>query len=76
MPKAKVTSKGQITIPHYVRERLGLRPGDEVEFVEERGVYRLHRVVPDDYLKEWVGFLKKELGGRSSDEIVREMRGD
>jgi AbrB family looped-hinge helix DNA binding protein len=31
---ATVTSKGQITIPASVRERLGLASGDRVEFVE------------------------------------------
>ncbi|MFT4049524.1 MAG: AbrB/MazE/SpoVT family DNA-binding domain-containing protein [Solirubrobacterales bacterium] len=29
---AKVTSKGQITIPIQVREALGLKPGDSVVF--------------------------------------------
>lgn len=27
-----VTSKGQVTIPKAVRDRLGIRPGTEVEF--------------------------------------------
>jgi antitoxin PrlF len=34
MAKATVTSKGQITIPVAVREKLGLASGDRVEFVE------------------------------------------
>jgi antitoxin PrlF len=34
MSTATVTSKGQITIPATVRERLGLASGDRVEFVE------------------------------------------
>jgi antitoxin PrlF len=34
MPTAIVTSKGQITIPQPVRERLGVVAGDRVEFVE------------------------------------------
>ncbi len=34
MATATVTSKGQITIPVAVRERLGLTSGDRVEFVE------------------------------------------
>jgi len=35
--QAKITSKGQITLPKEVRERHGLKPGDRVEFVEEGG---------------------------------------
>ncbi|GIL01953.1 MAG: hypothetical protein BroJett030_18520 [Alphaproteobacteria bacterium] len=34
---AKITAKGQITLPKEVRERHGLKPGDRVEFVEEGG---------------------------------------
>lgn len=33
MPTAKVTSKGQVTIPKQVRQRLQLGTGDRVEFV-------------------------------------------
>jgi len=29
----KITSKGQVTIPQKIRERAGLLPGTEVEFV-------------------------------------------
>jgi AbrB family looped-hinge helix DNA binding protein len=31
----RVTSKGQVTIPKEVREKLGVQPGDEVGFREE-----------------------------------------
>jgi AbrB family looped-hinge helix DNA binding protein len=34
--EAKVTSKGQITLPSPVRERLNVGPGDKVVFVEGR----------------------------------------
>jgi antitoxin PrlF len=33
----KITTKGQVTIPVDVRERLGLLPNTEVEFVVEGG---------------------------------------
>lgn len=32
MPRARITSKGQITIPREVRDRLGIEPGDALEF--------------------------------------------
>jgi antitoxin PrlF len=32
MPSATVTSKGQITLPKQIRERLGLETGDRVSF--------------------------------------------
>ena len=34
MATATMTSKGQVTIPAGVREKLGLATGDRVEFVE------------------------------------------
>ena len=37
MELAKVTSKGQITIPLAIRKQLGVREGDKVLFVEENG---------------------------------------
>ena len=35
MPSARLTSKGQITIPLAVRARLGLKKGDRLDFVLE-----------------------------------------
>ena len=37
MELAKVTSKGQITIPVEIRKQLNLKPGDKVLFIEENG---------------------------------------
>jgi antitoxin PrlF len=42
MPTATLTSKGQITLPKSVRDGLGVKTGDRVEFVADRkGGYRL-----------------------------------
>jgi len=37
MSTATVTSKGQVTIPIDVRQKLGINPGTKVEFVERAG---------------------------------------
>lgn len=33
MPRATLTSKGQMTLPKEVREALKVKPGDRVEFI-------------------------------------------
>jgi AbrB family looped-hinge helix DNA binding protein len=33
MPSAKITSKGQVTIPKPVRDALGVKAGDRLDFV-------------------------------------------
>jgi AbrB family looped-hinge helix DNA binding protein len=37
----RVTIKGQVTIPQGVREKLGITPGVEIDFVEEKGRFYL-----------------------------------
>lgn len=32
MPTATLTSKGQVTIPKKIRDKLGLKPGDKIDF--------------------------------------------
>lgn len=49
--EAKITSKGQTTIPVEIRERLGLRTGDRVAFVEtEEGFLMIPRNRPAESL--------------------------
>ncbi|MGD9974782.1 MAG: AbrB/MazE/SpoVT family DNA-binding domain-containing protein [Desulfatirhabdiaceae bacterium] len=33
----RVTTKGQVTIPQHIREKLGITPATEVDFIEEKG---------------------------------------
>ena len=40
----RITSKGQITIPHQVRRDLGLEPGDEVDVQVDGESARIVRV--------------------------------
>jgi antitoxin PrlF len=41
-----ISSKGQVTIPKALRDRLGIQPGDRVEFWVDRGSMRVRRVKP------------------------------
>jgi AbrB family looped-hinge helix DNA binding protein len=58
MSEARMTSKGQITVPKDVRLKLGLKPGDRVRFlVEADGRVRLLPAKRD--IGELVGILPK-----------------
>jgi AbrB family looped-hinge helix DNA binding protein len=37
----RVTTKGQVTIPQHIREKLGITPATEIDFVEEEGRFFL-----------------------------------
>ena len=71
----RLTVKGQVTIPQGVRERLGLRPGDEVEFVDVAGEYRLRKVVRTNPFSRYRGHLR-DLAGGEVDALVRDQRSD
>lgn len=43
MLSSSVTTKGQVTIPIELREKLGIKPGDRVGFVDEGGRILLQR---------------------------------
>jgi antitoxin PrlF len=71
---AKLTSKGQVTIPKKVREKLGVRPGEEISFDEKEGVVFISKAVTQSPFDKWVGKLK-HLKGKRSDDLLRESRG-
>lgn len=41
----RITSKGQVTIPQFVREQTGLLPNTDVEFVVDGGEVRIIKAV-------------------------------
>jgi AbrB family looped-hinge helix DNA binding protein len=71
---AKVTSKGQVTIPKKVREKLGVHPGEDVGFEEKNGLIYIQKTVKKSPFDKWVGRLK-QLEGQQSDDLVKELRG-
>lgn len=74
MVSAKVTSKGQITIPKHVRDRLGLDPGDEVEFIEEDGAFRIRKERRQSPYAKYRGSIKNWTG-QDPEDLLRELRG-
>ena len=74
MIPARVTSKGQITLPKKVREKLGVELGESVSFEEKDGLIYIHKTVGKSPFDKWIGKLRK-LEGRQSDDLVRELRG-
>lgn len=74
MITAKVTSKGQVTIPKEIREKLGVHPGEDVGFEERDNLLVISKVVTKSPFDKWVGKLKN-LEGQRSDDLVREARG-
>ena len=74
MITARVTSKGQVTIPKEVRERLGVQPGEDIGFEEKNGLFVVTKVVTKSPFDKWAGKLK-HLEGQRSDDLVKEARG-
>ncbi len=76
---SRMTAKGQVTIPKQVRHELALKPGDEVEFYEEKGVFYVRKKIDLDAMKaafeEYRNLLADSWGDKDVDEIFREMRG-
>lgn len=67
MPRAKLISKGQLTIPQGVRDRLGLEAGDRIDFVADPlGAYR---IVP---VRQDVRVLRGRFAGRVSAPVTVE----
>jgi antitoxin PrlF len=71
--KAIVSEKGQITVPKAVRDRMGLRPGDELDVVEDHGRIVARKVSRSDPIDSVYGILELPPGG--TDAFIREIRG-
>jgi len=70
--KAILSEKGQVTIPKDIRDRLGLKNGQVLDFVVDNSEIRVRKVAPIDAAESVYGILK---GKRSSDQIIRDLRG-
>jgi AbrB family looped-hinge helix DNA binding protein len=69
--RSVVSEKGQVTIPKQLRDRLGIRPGQALEFTEERGRLVATKAPAEDPVASVFGILEL---GRPTDEVVADLR--
>ena len=77
----RITSKGQVTIPQHIREKLGLLPNTEVEFEIDRDAVRMKRVAGRAGQPGRGHALIEHMRGRgtrrlTTDQIMRLTRGE
>lgn len=78
----RVTTKGQVTIPIEVRERLGILPGTEVDFIVKGESAKLVKAKPKIGKRGRGEAIVKQLVGKATDrrlttdQIMAMMRGD
>lgn len=76
----RITSKGQVTIPIDIREKLGLLPNTEVEFEIDRDAVRIRKSTRhgrESLGRQFVEHLRgRGTGTLTTDEIMRLMRPD
>ena len=68
----KIGERGQVTIPKNIREKYGLMPTIEVEFVpEENGVLIKKKGLHSNPVEQVYGILKKKANTDSYIEAIR-----
>ncbi len=75
--QAKLTSKGQITVPMEIRRRLGVRAGYRLEFEESENEMKVRAVREGSPFAKYAGIGNPGIGsGRKAiQKWLREMRG-
>ena len=78
MELAKVTSKGQVTIPVEIRKKLGIKNGDKVLFIEDSGrIYMMNSSM--EALREAQMAFKGEaerLGLKNDDDVMEMIKAE
>ena len=72
----KITTKGQVTIPVEIRERLGLLPNTEVHFRVEGDTVVLTKAIKRGKGQRLIELMRGTgTGTMTTDEIIAMMRG-
>jgi len=73
----RVTIKGQVTIPQHIREKLGITPNTEVDFIEKHNqVYLTKKIGNNARSNRFRRFRGIATVKMSTDEIMALTRGD
>jgi AbrB family looped-hinge helix DNA binding protein len=71
--QARITSKGQITVPYEVRRALGVRAGDKLEFETDGVDCRVRPVRSENPFEKYRGIGTPGIG-RGRKAVLRYMR--
>jgi AbrB family looped-hinge helix DNA binding protein len=71
--EAKLTSKGQITVPKRVREALGVRAGDKIVFEQNGDNILVRTVRPKGVFEQYRGTVDFGIG-RGRKAIIKAIR--
>ena len=73
----RVTTKGQVTIPQQIREKLGITPATEVDFVEEEDrIYLVKRKGAKAAVRKFSKLRGAATVKMTTDEIMELTRSD
>ena len=72
---ATLTSKGQITIPLKVREKLHLNPGDVLDFDENAPFLKAVRVISAEAWENFGNGWSDPWAGKTTGQVLDELRG-
>lgn len=74
---ARITSKGQITVPHEVRRALGVRPGDQLLFEQDSKGFHVRPVRTGSLFEKFEGIGNPGIpsGREAIVRWVRSLRG-
>jgi len=73
MELAKITSKGQITIPVDIRRKMHLKDGDKVLFIEQNGRYYVENaaLVALNHIQEAFAGEAERVGLKDEDDVLK-----